>query len=162
VLVTSTLDAQLATAAIARLALLAEIDLVSRRMQTGTIELRSRRGAAGAVVTLRPGASIRAEIVFLRRDVVQPRSAPIIGAGISVGDRIGHYRVLTHLGSGGMGSVYRVEHVALGRTLALKVLHASVLSHEPDAAARFLREARAAARIKHAGIVEVFDFGHLP
>ena len=45
VVVTSTLDAQLATALIARLALLAEIDLVSRRVQTGTIELRSPRGA---------------------------------------------------------------------------------------------------------------------
>jgi hypothetical protein len=162
VLVTSTLEAQLATALIARVALLAEIDLVARRMQTGTIELKTRFGAAGAVVTVRPGAGIRAEVVFLRRDVMPVRTAQAGGHQVGVGDRVGHYKVLAHLGSGGMGSVYRVEHVALGRTLALKVLHASVLSHEPDAAARFLREARAAARIKHGGIVEVFDFGHLP
>jgi eukaryotic-like serine/threonine-protein kinase len=162
VLVTSTLDAQLATAVIARFALLAEIDLVSRRIQTGTVELKSRFGAAGAIVTIRPGTGIRAEVLLVRRDAVPARSVPAGGYNVAIGERIGHYRVLAHLGSGGMGSVYRVDHIALGRTLALKVLHASVLSHEPDAAARFLREARAAARIKNAGIVEVFDFGHLP
>jgi serine/threonine-protein kinase len=60
-----------------------------------------------------------------------------------------------------MGSVFRVEHVALGRLYALKILHPRVFARDPSAGQRFLREARAAARVRHPNIGEVFDFGHL-
>ncbi len=71
------------------------------------------------------------------------------------------YRVLRQLGAGGMGEVYLVEHVNLGRQEALKVLHAH-LAGDPVFASRFRREARAMNRLQHPGIVAVYDFGQLP
>jgi serine/threonine-protein kinase len=85
--------------------------------------------------------------------------APRIG---EAGDVIGNYRVVERLGEGGMGTVFKVEHVVLGRQYALKVLRSKVIERDATAAQRFLREARAAARVRHANIVDVFDFGHLP
>src|SRR5690606_3682569 len=61
-----------------------------------------------------------------------------------------------------MGTVYQVEHIALGRTYALKVLRSKVLGGDATSAQRFLREARTAARIRHPNIVDVFDFGYMP
>jgi hypothetical protein len=73
----------------------------------------------------------------------------------------GRYRVLRQLGEGGMGVVYLVEHVHLGRKEALKVLHASLAS-DSQLVARFRREARAINRLQHPNIVSVHDFGQLP
>jgi hypothetical protein len=73
----------------------------------------------------------------------------------------GRYRVLRQLGEGGMGVVYLVEHIHLGRKEALKVLHASLAS-DPQLVARFRREARAINRLQHPSIVSVHDFGQLP
>ena len=87
---------------------------------------------------------------------------PISPVGPEPGDTVEHYRVLEFLGEGGMGTVYACEHIALGRTYALKVLRSKVVEREPTAAQRFLREARTAARVRHPNIVDVFDFGHLP
>src|SRR5262245_44395419 len=162
VLATTTLGGQLAAAVIARYALLAGLDLVSGRSQTGTLTISGRAGVHEAVITLRPGAQLRCDVLFLR-----PRAARELGDGldpeapIPAGTIVDHYRVGAFLGRGGMGSVYEVEHVALSRKLALKVLHGSVLMRDADSAVRFLREARAAARIEHPNIVEVYDFGHL-
>ncbi len=78
---------------------------------------------------------------------------PMIGRVIA-----GRYRVLAHLGSGGMGVVYRVEHVHIGKVMALKVLH-DELARREDLVRRFRREAEAASRLASAHTVQVFDFG---
>jgi len=72
---------------------------------------------------------------------------------------IGSYRILDKLGEGGMGTVYIAEHELLGKKVAIKVLlpeHSS----DPELVQRFFNEARAATRINHPGIVEIFEFGY--
>src|SRR5438477_11114386 len=75
--------------------------------------------------------------------------------GALIGDR---YRVLSRLGRGGMGVVYRVEHVMMKKEVALKLLHPE-LSRLDEVARRFEREAEAAARLDHPNIITVTDFG---
>ncbi len=65
------------------------------------------------------------------------------------------------LGTGGMGRVYLAEHVAIQKRVALKVLHPQY-SQKRDIVERFQQEAISASRIKHPGVLEVFDFGELP
>jgi serine/threonine-protein kinase len=73
----------------------------------------------------------------------------------------GRYRVLSALGTGGMGRVYLAEHVAIQKRVALKVLHPQY-SQKRDIVERFQQEAISASRIKHPGVLDVFDFGELP
>jgi serine/threonine protein kinase/Flp pilus assembly protein TadD len=68
------------------------------------------------------------------------------------------YRLLSKLGEGGMGAVYKGEHVKIGRLTAIKIL-ASDLSGNPDFIARFRREAKMASRINHPNAVAIYDFG---
>jgi serine/threonine protein kinase len=70
----------------------------------------------------------------------------------------GRYRIVGLLGQGGMGAVYRAEHVGMGKMLAVKLLHPHV-STRRDAGARFQREAFASGRIDHPNCVAVSDFG---
>ncbi|HEY1587365.1 MAG TPA: serine/threonine-protein kinase, partial [Polyangia bacterium] len=85
-------------------------------------------------------------------DATQPEESLV---GRLIADR---FRVLAPLGRGGMGAVYRVEHVMLKKELALKFLHAE-LGRLEEVARRFEREAEAAARLDHPNIVSVTDFG---
>jgi len=75
-----------------------------------------------------------------------------------IGAVAGKYEVLRLVGSGGMGSVYEARHVGIGKHVALKFV---VLDRQkdPDALARFHREARAVSAIESAHIVQVFDTG---
>src|SRR6187549_3951343 len=57
-----------------------------------------------------------------------------------------------------MGSVWMAEHTMIGRRAAIKMLHAHI-SSQPDLTTRFFNEAKAAAAIQDAGIVQIFDFG---
>jgi serine/threonine-protein kinase len=76
----------------------------------------------------------------------------------ATGDVIsGKYRLAELLGEGGMGSVWVAENMALKANVALKLIRADVA--ESSANERFLSEARLAARLQHAAIVRVFDFG---
>jgi len=71
------------------------------------------------------------------------------------------YRVARRIGAGGMGVVYAAEHVLLRERVAIKVLRAEVIS-DRDVVARFLNEARSAARIRSAHVAEVKDVDTLP
>jgi hypothetical protein len=74
------------------------------------------------------------------------------------GTPFGRYRILAELGQGGMGIVYRAHDMQLDREVALKVLRPEVAAN-PQTAARFLREARALAAVRHDHVVEVYDYG---
>ncbi|AKU95886.1 Serine/threonine protein kinase PrkC, regulator of stationary phase [Labilithrix luteola] len=73
----------------------------------------------------------------------------------------GRFAIEALVGEGAMGAVYRARQVALGTTVAVKVLHRP-LNGEPSFAARFLREAQAASRIDHPSSMRVIDFGEEP
>ncbi len=77
---------------------------------------------------------------------------------VAPGSRLGSYEVISLLGAGGMGEVYRAHHLKLGRDVALKVLPPA---RQPDAdrVARFEREARAVAALSHPNILAIHDFG---
>ncbi|HTJ47622.1 MAG TPA: protein kinase [Kofleriaceae bacterium] len=72
----------------------------------------------------------------------------------------GRYRLDALVGRGGMGVVYKAEHVAIRRTVALKLLHSS-LAGVPELRSRFEREALAIGKIEHPNCVNVSDFGSL-
>jgi serine/threonine protein kinase len=81
---------------------------------------------------------------------------PLIGRTLP-----GGYVILELVGIGGMGRVYRAEQSALGRTVAVKIIHPHLVGEE-NAAARFITEARAASRLNHPNSVAVIDFGKTP
>ncbi len=77
------------------------------------------------------------------------------------GMRAGSYLLMGPLGEGGMGHVYRGEHVVIRKDVAIKVLRPQLAS-EQQLVDRFLMEARAISMIRHNNIVDVTDFGQLP
>jgi hypothetical protein len=85
---------------------------------------------------------------------------PFLASAQQEGDlgTLGPYRIQAELGRGGMGIVFRAQDTTLGRTVALKVLPPSRMA-EPLARQRFLREARAAATLRHDHIVVVYQVG---
>jgi serine/threonine protein kinase len=78
--------------------------------------------------------------------------------GLSPGLRLGPYEILSPIGTGGMGEVYKAEDTRLHRTVAVKVLP-SHLSSDAERRARFEREARAASALNHPNITTVYDIG---
>jgi len=74
------------------------------------------------------------------------------------GQRLGKYEILSEIGHGGMGSVYKGYDPVLDRPVAIKVL-ASHLVREEEFVERFMREARAAARLQHPNLVTIYDVG---
>ncbi|HET9793264.1 MAG TPA: protein kinase [Thermoanaerobaculia bacterium] len=77
---------------------------------------------------------------------------------LPAGDRLGPYEIISLLGSGGMGEVYRARDTRLGRTVALKILPEAVAA-DPERVRRFEMEARSASALADPRIVTVFDVG---
>lgn len=80
---------------------------------------------------------------------------------VEVGGMVNHFRVDAVLGQGGMGTVYRATDTRLDRTVALKVLSTD-LGLTPTQVERFTREARAIARVRHPGVVAVYEVSSTP
>ncbi len=94
----------------------------------------------------------------LNQDDATPARRRPRGGAFGAGEVFaGRYEILAPLGRGGMGAVYRVRDMEAEAERALKVLHAT--AEDDNAAVRFRREIEILSRIKHPGIVEIYDFG---
>ena len=157
----------LGDAVLARFALLAQLDLLAPGTQNGRLNARIGETELELLVTIRLTDSGLAGELRVLDDVGEDLDTSVAQAPggqhypevLAPGTSVGPYRVERTLGRGGMGLVYLVEHTLLRKKFAMKVLLGSVLREDPDAAKRFVREARAAARVQHDGIVDVSDFG---
>src|SRR6201987_2093036 len=78
---------------------------------------------------------------------------------LSSGNKVAAYEIESPLGAGGMGEVYRARDTRLDRTVAIKVLHSSVVA-SPELKQRFEREARTISRLNHPHICTLHDVGH--
>jgi serine/threonine-protein kinase len=113
---------------------------------------------------------VRADLGRLRRlerdvDAIFPSSEPAVGRGradqpTAELPRVVGYEVQAVVGHGGMGVVYRARHLRLDRAVALKMLLAGAYAG-PEERERFQREAEAAAGLRHANIVQLYDAGEL-
>jgi serine/threonine-protein kinase len=124
----------------------------------------ARKRAAKTVTCPTCGADVEAgggALNFCPTCGADLRAAVAAAAG-SVGfvDRViaDRYRLLALLGEGGMGAVYKAEHIRMGKALALKILRGD-FARSPGAAQRFLSEARIVSRLSHPHTIAVFDFG---
>src|SRR6185295_3910987 len=80
---------------------------------------------------------------------------------LTAGDGVSHYRIVSALGSGGMGEVYLAQDLTLERSVALKVLPAQVVRNE-ERLRRFVIEAKAASSLNHPSIVTIYEIGSGP
>ena len=78
---------------------------------------------------------------------------------VAPGTRLGQYEILSPLGAGGMGEVYRARDTRLGREAAVKILHLDI-SGDDEKLRRFEQEARAASALNHPNILTVYEVGH--
>jgi tRNA A-37 threonylcarbamoyl transferase component Bud32 len=96
--------------------------------------------------------AVRARFPGLLRDS-RPDSKDLVGR--IIGNRL---RIIEVIGRGGQATIYRADHLMMNRQCAVKVPFDEVML-DPDASARFLREAKLASAVQHPNIVSVFDFG---
>src|SRR4051812_23193864 len=89
-------------------------------------------------------------------DATHPTSASLSGQRPVQGQMLDKYRILGRLGKGGMGVVYHAVDTLLHRDVAIKVLPRA-LSRTPEAARRFLQEARVAGKLSHPNVVTVYE-----
>ena len=89
---------------------------------------------------------------------LEPEELSQTGPQLLPGQHIGTYKILSLLGRGGMGVVYRARDERLRRDVAIKVLPAS-LSHDADQVRRFEQEAHATSALNHPNILTVYDIG---
>src|SRR4051812_16610985 len=96
--------------------------------------------------------------------VIRAPTVPVAAVPVTPADPMlertiaGRFRIERKLGEGGMGAVYKAEHVKMNRSCAIKILNSSALN-DPEALPRFTREAQMSSRIEHPHAIGIYDFG---
>jgi serine/threonine protein kinase len=125
--------------------------------ETATLELETARDTFGEL-----GAEPdRLRVVELFRTSAVVATKPILpGPPLTLGpgSRLGPYEIVTSVGAGGMGEVFRARDTRLGRDVAVKIL-TKAHAGDPDSVRRFEKEARAVASLSHPNVVPLFDVG---
>src|SRR5205814_297937 len=93
-----------------------------------------------------------------RMPAQRPPVAESSSMPLAIGQALGPYQILSKLGEGGMGEVYRAKDSRLGRDVAVKVLPSS-FADNPDRLKRFEQEARATGMLNHPNVLAVYDVG---
>jgi eukaryotic-like serine/threonine-protein kinase len=135
------------------------------------LDRKPEERAAFLVVACESDESLRLEVESLLRSDVSAESfieEPVVALVAEViaeqpvqtlaGQRISHYKIVSRLGSGGMGEVYLAEDLKLARKVAIKFLPPALMADE-EARRRLLREARAAAALDHPNICTIHEVG---
>jgi serine/threonine-protein kinase len=124
---------------------------------TAVAAAASQTGAGRVLVCPTCGAQYPGGTFFCPRDgtALRPKTKgqDLVGRTVA-----GRYRIVQRLGQGGMGQVYRAEHVRMGSSCAIKIMNPA-LEQDPEAMGRFAREATHASRIDHPNVARVHDFG---
>ena len=77
---------------------------------------------------------------------------------LNIGENLGHYKVQSAIGAGGMGEIYRASDTRLRRDVAIKILPEKLMQNA-SAIERFMREAHAASALNHPNILTIYDIG---
>ena len=103
------------------------------------------------------GDQFENDVAFCPKDgaPLQPARGEVDLVGTIVADR---YRITSRIGGGGMGQVFKAEHIRMKRQCAIKVLRGNLLG-DPDAVQRFQREAENASQLSHPNVAQIYDFG---
>jgi uncharacterized RDD family membrane protein YckC/predicted Ser/Thr protein kinase len=126
--------------------------------QTGAVQVGVSRVGASRVGASRLGTSqIGTSQLGTSRGGTVPSGTGASAEGL-VGTRLKHFELQRLLGKGGMGAVYLGLDTSLERTVAVKVLSPEI-GQDPDLVQRFVREARAQARLRHANITQIYFIG---
>ena len=126
-------------------------------VNTGKGSESSNAGAGGETQN---GEATVGEATVPDTNVVSAGSTREVAFPSLVGSRLGDYQLLRKLGRGGMADVYAARQLSLGREVALKVLRPD-FARDNDYIHRFRREARAAAKLNHPNIVQVYEVGNV-
>jgi serine/threonine protein kinase len=132
------------------------------RSQNGNSQNGSRPGASGSGGVVAQTAEMEKDEDFsvMLSAADSPQRPATEKPESRIGEVLGSYRLAEVIGRGGMGCVYRAEHIKLGRDVALKLLREDYAERR-DAVARFFQEARAVNLIRHRNIVDVIDYVEL-
>ena len=129
-------------------------DQCNKRFRTGSYDPQKSYTCSHCNSPLRPQSTPPSDA---KGQTIEP--ADDVSPDPLVGQQIGPYRILSKLGEGGMGAVYKAQHVDLRRFSALKILPQRMVETSPKAVQRFMREARSAAVLDHPNIVRVHTVG---
>jgi eukaryotic-like serine/threonine-protein kinase len=157
------LEAALDRPAAERAAFLAAACAGDDELRGEVASLLAAHDEAGGFTARPPLARMGEMMGEMMNEVIAAAGAPPADAGADapsvVGTTLGHYRITSLLGRGGMGEVYRARDLRLDREVAVKILPPR-LANDPEALPRFEREAKAVAALSHPNILAIHDFGH--